>query len=103
MSVKQVEVLVPIPIPEKFSYLLPNQMKASPPKPGTRVIVPFGNRNLVGVVWNVGKGIAPKGKKLKYLKEVLDYQPLLDKASLNLADWASRYYHYPLGLSLIHI
>ena len=97
MSVKQVEVLVPIPIPEKFSYLLPNQMKASPPKPGTRVIVPFGNRNLVGVVWNVGKGIAPKGKKLKYLKEVLDYQPLLDKASLNLADWASRYYHYPLG------
>ena len=97
MSVKQVEVLVPIPIPEKFSYLLPNQMKASPPKPGTRVIVPFGNRNLVGVVWNVGNGIAPKGKKLKYLKEVLDYQPLLDKASLNLADWASRYYHYPLG------
>ena len=72
-------------------------MKASPPKPGTRVIVPFGNRNLVGVVWNVGNGIAPKGKKLKYLKEVLDYQPLLDKASLNLADWASRYYHYPLG------
>ena len=97
MSVKQVEVLVPIPIPEKFSYLLPNQMKASPPKPGTRVIVPFGNRNLVGVVWNVGNGIAPKGKKLKYLKEVLDSQPLLDKASLNLADWASRYYHYPLG------
>ena len=97
MSVNQVEVLVPIPIPEKFSYLLPDQIKNSPPRPGTRVIVPFGNRNLIGVVWAVGKNTAPKGKKLKYLKEVLDYEPLLDKASLDLADWASRYYHYPLG------
>ena len=65
--------------------------------PGSRVIVPFGNRDLSGVVWNVGKNNAPKGRKLKYLIEVLDSKPLLDKESLLLADWASRYYHYPLG------
>ena len=97
MSIKQVEVLVPIPILEKFSYLLPAQFKDNPPRPGSRVIVPFGNRNLVGVVWSVGKHSAIKGRKLKYVREVLDQKPLLDKESLQLADWASRYYHYPLG------
>ena len=97
MSVQQVEVLVPIPILEKFSYLLPSQYKDSPPRPGTRVIVPFGNRNLVGVVWDVQKNITAKGRKLKDIKEVLDHKRLLDKESLELADWASRYYHYPLG------
>jgi len=97
MSIEQVEVLVPVPILEKFSYLLPDQFKEKPPMPGSRVIVPFGNRDLSGVVWNVGKNNAPKGRKLKYLIEVLDSKPLLDKESLLLADWASRYYHYPLG------
>ena len=97
MSIEQVEVLVPIPILEKFSYLLPVQFQDNPPRPGSRVIVPFGNRNLVGVVWSVGKHSAIKGRKLKYVREVLDQKPLLDKESLQLADWASRYYHYPLG------
>ena len=97
MSLQQVEVLVPIPIIEKFSYLLPPQFKDNPPKRGSRVIVPFGNRNLVGVVWSVKKNITAKGRKLKNIKEVLDHKPLLDKESLELADWASRYYHYPLG------
>ena len=97
MSLQQVEVLVPIPILEKFSYLLPSQLKDSPPIPGSRVIVPFGNRNLVGVVWDVKKNITAKGRKLKNIKEILDHKPLLDKESLELADWASRYYHYPLG------
>ena len=97
MSLQQVEVLVPIPILEKFSYLLPPQFKDSPPKPGSRVVVPFGNRNLVGVVWSVKKNITAKSRKLKYIKEVLDRRPLLNAESLDLADWASRYYHYPLG------
>ena len=83
---EQVEVLVPIPILEKFSYLLPSQLKDSPPIPGSRVIVPFGNRNLIGVVWDVKKNLTDKGRKLKYVKEVLDHKPLLDKESLELAD-----------------
>ena len=83
MSLQQVEVLVPIPILEKFSYLLPAQFKDSPPKPGSRVIVPFGNRKLVGVVWEVKKSFSPEGRKLKHIKEVLDYSPLLDKESLS--------------------
>ena len=62
MSIEQVEVLVPIPILEKFSYLLPAQFQDDPPGPGSRVLVPFGRRNLVGVVWDVKKILLQKAE-----------------------------------------
>ena len=36
-------------------------------------------------------------KENKRIKEVLDALPLLSSNSMNLAEWSSRYYHYPLG------
>ncbi len=97
MSSNLIEVLVPIPLLEKFSYLLPKDLHSNPPKPGSRVIVPFGKRTLVGVVWKIDTEQGNKERKYKYIKEILDLEPLLDKESLELADWASRYYHHPLG------
>ena len=97
MSNNLIEVLVPIPLLEKFSYLLPKELKSNPPKPGSRVMVPFGKRTLVGVVWKTNTKKVSTPRKYKYIKEILDSEPLLDKDSLELADWSSRYYHYPLG------
>ena len=50
-----------------------------------------------GVVWKIDTEKVNKERKYKYIKEILDLEPLLDKESLELADWASRYYHHPLG------
>lgn len=97
MSADLIEVLVPIPLLERFSYLLPKHLQQDPPKPGTRVLVPFGRRTLVGVVWKINVEKDDKGRKYKPIKEVIDDEPLLKKDLLDLADWASRYYHYPLG------
>ena len=97
MSDNLIEVLVPIPLLEKFSYLLPKHIKASLPLPGSRVLVPFGRRTLVGVVWKTNSPPNLKIKKYKYIKEIIDDEPLLSKDLLDLADWASRYYHHPLG------
>ena len=97
MSDNLIEVLVPIPLLEKFSYLLPKHIKSSLPLPGSRVLVPFGRRTLVGIVWNTNSSPNLKIKKYKYIKEVIDNEPLLTKDLLDLADWASRYYHHPLG------
>ena len=52
---------------------------------------------MVGVVWKIDTEKVNKERKYKYIKEILDLEPLLDKESLELADWASRYYHHPLG------
>ena len=91
-----VEVLIPIPLMEKFSYFPPknrfNQLKK-----GSRVLVPFGNRLMVGVVWGFNKKSNLDKRKYKYIREVLDRTPLLNATSMSLAEWASRYYHYPLG------
>jgi len=96
MAEELVDVLVPIPLLEKFSYLPPKNSKY-PIKQGSRVLIPFGNRTLVGVIW--GKRLQGSTDKRKYkrIKEVLDAVPLLSSNSMNLAEWSSRYYHYPLG------
>ena len=96
MAEELVDVLVPIPLLEKFSYLPPKNSKY-PIKQGSRVLIPFGNRTLVGVIW--GKRLQGSADKRKYkrIKEVLDAIPLLSSNAMNLAEWSSRYYHYPLG------
>ena len=96
MAEELVDVLVPIPLLEKFSYLPPKNSKY-PIKQGSRVLIPFGNRTLVGVIWGKRlQGSADK-RKHKRIKEVLDAVPLLSSNAMNLAEWSSRYYHYPLG------
>lgn len=96
MSSDLVEVLVPIPLMEKFSYLPPKN-NTSLLKQGSRVLIPFGKRTLVGVVWSFSKKDPTDKRKYRHIVEVLDEAPLLDTHSINLAEWASRYYHYPLG------
>ena len=96
MSLDLVEVLIPIPLMEKFSYLPPKN-NSSLLKQGSRVLVPFGKRTLVGVVWSFSESDKFSNRKYKYIKQILDEVPLLDSNSINLAEWSSRYYHYPLG------
>ena len=96
MSEDLVEVLVPIPLMEKFSYLPPKNNTSSL-KQGSRVLIPFGRRTLVGVIWGFIKKDPLDKRKYKYIKDVLDESPLLDANSISLAEWSSRYYHYPLG------
>lgn len=96
MSLDLVEVLIPIPLMEKFSYLPPKN-NSNLLKQGSRVLVPFGKRTLVGVVWSFSDRDKSLKRKYKHIKEVLDEVPLLDTNSIHLAEWSSRYYHYPLG------
>ena len=96
MSLDLVEVLIPIPLMEKFSYLPPKN-NSNLLKQGSRVLVPFGKRTLVGVVWSFSDRDKSLKRKYKHIKEVLDEVPLLDTNSIQLAEWSSRYYHYPLG------
>jgi len=102
MNLELVEVLVPVPLLEKFSYLLPKHLQANPPQKGARVLVPFGRRTLVGVVWKTNTNTNSKPRKYKYIKEIIDNETLLSEELLNLADWAARYYHYPLGEVVSH-
>ena len=73
MSSDLVEVLVPIPLMEKFSYLPPKSNR--PLKQGARVLIPFGRRTLVGVVWGFIQKESSDNRKYKHIQNVLDESP----------------------------
>ena len=94
------DVVLPLPIPGPLTYTLGPEMDL-PPR-GTRVVVPVGRRNMVGVAWDEVESV-PDGVELKAVVRVLDASPLLPKSILDLVSWASSYYFYPLGMAVSEI
>jgi len=87
-----VQVALDVPLPGPFDYRC-----ATPLAVGTRVIVPFGRRRLVGVV--VASDVASRlpPEQLRDVARVLDDLPPLPADWLALARFAARYYQRPLG------
>ena len=88
-AVVTARVVVPVPLPRPFDYLPPSQARL--PAVGSRVLVPFGRRQLVGIVVEHGRPPTDPSVKLKPIERVLD-ENLLDAHLLELADWCCRYY-----------
>jgi len=90
-------VAVPIPLPQLFDYLAPAGVDAKAISPGTRVAVPFGRGERVGVVIeSVAESELPT-ERLKPANAVLDAQPLITRELLDSLAWVARYYQHPLG------
>lgn len=90
-------VAVPSPVHRNFDYLVPAECNPATLAPGMRVRVPFGKTKTIGILVEVVAHSAVESGRLKTALEVLDNQPLLSADLLQLAQWASGYYHYPLG------
>ncbi len=87
------EVALPLPLDRTFTYVLgPGQS----PVRGVRVIVPFRNEKLIGVVMKLHSE-APADFEAKLVETVLDDEPLLTEQLLDLAVWMAQYYLAPLG------
>jgi primosomal protein N' (replication factor Y) len=87
------EVALPVPLDRTFTYAV---RQGQTPQRGARVIAPFRNEKLIGVVTGVDLA-APAEFELRYLEAVLDDEPLLDEPLLKLAEWIAQYYLAPLG------
>ncbi len=87
------EVALPVPVDRTFTYAAP---WGQSPKRGARVIAPFRNEKLVGVVTATGV-TAPADFEARSLEAVLDDEPLLGEHLLALAEWIAEYYLAPLG------
>ncbi|MFQ6313923.1 primosomal protein N' family DNA-binding protein, partial [Lysobacter capsici] len=91
-------VALPLPLPRLFDYLPPAEPSAAGDPVGCRVRVPFGRRELIGVVVEVGPpeaGTDPAA--LKAVAARLDPEPLLHGELLDSLRWLARYTHAPLG------
>ena len=90
-------VVVDLPAPgigdRYFHYKIPKEF-LSQIQEGTRVMVPFGSRKLLGFV--VGFDSSPEVDRVKEINRVVDPFPLLTKELLDLARWISDLYISPL-------
>jgi primosomal protein N' (replication factor Y) len=82
-------VALPLPLPTLFDYLPPD---AGEPRVGSRVLVPFGRGNLVGVVVESGVETTMDGKRLKQALRLLDDEALLDTELMQTLAWAAEYW-----------
>jgi primosomal protein N' (replication factor Y) len=87
------EVALPVPLDHTFTYAVREGQR---PSRGARVIAPFRNEKLIGVVTGLNAK-APPDVEMRYLEAVLDEEPLLSEQLLALAEWMAGYYLAPLG------
>lgn len=89
-------IALPVPLPTLFDYRPPDGTPALPAHVGCRVRVPFGTRERVGLVAEVGPP-DPDAPEPRPALERLDARPLLDGELLASLRWLARYTHAPLG------
>ncbi|MEA9489881.1 primosomal protein N' [Xanthomonas campestris] len=94
--VTTLRVALPVPLPQLFDYLPPQDTDMDgPDRVGCRVRVPFGPRELIGVV--VERGQQPSAEGLRAALDWCDDTPLLVDELARSLHWLARYTHAPLG------
>jgi len=91
-----VQVALPLPVFTSFTYSVPADQRARA-VPGARVLVPFGRSERIGWIERVG-GVDPADpERIRALHGVLDPEPTVPEAVLDLCRWIGEYYLTPLG------
>jgi primosomal protein N' (replication factor Y) len=91
---------IPSPLRQLFDYLPPAGMAPESVRalePGLRLRVPFGTRELTGILVEVRAEPEPGAPELRQVLEILDEESLLTSSTLALCRWAAGYYHHPPG------
>jgi len=85
-------VALDVPLPGLYDY-----RGTHPVSVGTRVIVPFGRRELIGVVVDTPPSADVPEQQVRDVVQVLDDLPPLPAPWLRMVEFAARYYQRPLG------
>jgi primosomal protein N' (replication factor Y) len=91
-----IKVALPVPLPQLFDYLQAEDGSLTPV--GSRVLVPFGRRKLVGVVIAHATQSAIPLEKLQRIVGSLDAsEPIIDGKLIKLLKWCWNYYKHAPG------
>jgi len=88
-------VALAVPLRTTFTYAVPEQLRAAV-QPGVRVLVPFRQKSVVGVVVDLPER-APEKVKIREINKVLEVIPALTPALIELGHWIAGYYLAPVG------
>ncbi|PSL14080.1 replication restart DNA helicase PriA [Marinobacterium halophilum] len=92
-------VAIPTPLYRLFDYR-PPVYETRVAQPGCRVRVPFGRREVIGILLTLEQDSELPLDKLKPALELLDEQPVLTPDLFTLTTWAAQYYQHPVGDAL---
>lgn len=91
---------LPSPLRRLFDYLAPQGVPHAALQPGVRLRVPFGRREVVGVLVEVAQHSEVPADKLKPALQLLDRTPPLPAPLFKLCLWTAQYYQHSLGDTL---
>jgi len=94
------EVILSLPLDKNFLYIVPDSKKDRVGV-GSRVLVPFKERERTGIVIRLKKRGVPEGLELKEIHAVLDKTPLLSTEFLSFTKKLSDYYYSSWGELLL--
>ena len=87
------QIALDTPLRRVFDYRPPAHFPGGgaqgAPQPGVRVRVPFGRRQLIGILVGVACESAIAAPKLKAALAILDERPILDPVTFDLLRWAA--------------
>jgi primosomal protein N' (replication factor Y) (superfamily II helicase) len=95
MSFPFCNVALQVPLRTTFAYAVPESLREIV-HPGTRVLVPFRKKAMVGVVVELTEH-APEGTKIREITKALDHEPALTPKLIELGHWIANYYLAPVG------
>ncbi len=93
-----VRVALDVPMSTLFDYLLNVDWSV---EIGQRVLVPFGRKQVTGIVMELAESSELASERIKSVTQVLDDVPPLPAELLTLLRFCSDYYHHPLGMTVM--
>ena len=90
-------VALPVPLYQLFDYKL-----TLPAEIGMRVKVPFGKREAIGIIVKIDQQTTFDIESLKAITSVIDEKRLFSQPIWQLLNWATGYYHFPIGEVMFH-
>ena len=90
------QVALDVPLRRLFDYYPPLDHKTPIPR-GTRVKVPFGKSERIGLVMGQSDTSTLAPNQLKAMNEVCDMEPLFPENLCEFIERCAQYYHHPIG------
>lgn len=97
MPNQYIQVAIPVPMRQSFTYCLPKALQIPAIKLGERIAVPFGSRQVIGIVLSVNAFCDIEEKKLKEVSLRLNDSFNLSESLVNFLQLCAHYYHHPIG------
>ena len=97
MPEQYIQVAIPVPMRQLFTYQVPKTLSLPEIKVGERIVVPFGSRKVIGIVIDAQAQCNFDVKKVKSITGRLNDNFNLSQSLVSFLQLCAHYYHHPVG------